>query len=456
MGARYVNEEQLLETGEQLIDLARKAGADAAEAAMAWSRSTETHIENSRIHTVQSSEDTVFGLRVLCGGSLGFITANDTTPEALAAAAADAVACARATPADEFHDLPEPEAVIEVPGLWDEAVLGLDAAYTTARASELVRRVREADDRVRIDSGSVSASVSVTALCSSKGVRLSERDTCLSGYLFGMAVDGDEVASFDYDGDALRGIDGFEAAMEKAAARFSSKCLSSLGAGQGASFRGTLVLTPEAVAEFLLPSLASAIAADAVRKGRSPLGEKLGQQIASPLFSVADDGSVPGAITSSAFDREGVAVVRRDLVREGRLETFLFNSYEARAAGGGAVSTGNAAGGVSALPGIGPHRLEVAAGDTAEADLIGSSERALVLGRYSGSTNGVNGDFSGVAKNAFLVEGGKRRPVKEVLIQGNIFELMKDISAVSRERRSISGSVLVPTIRAENVSITAG
>ncbi|MFN2376378.1 MAG: metallopeptidase TldD-related protein, partial [Candidatus Binatia bacterium] len=107
-------------------------------------------------------------------------------------------------------------------------------------------------------------------------------------------------------------------------------------------------------------------------------------------------------------------------------------------------------------PMVGAHRLEVDAGETAMADLVASGERAMWVGRYSGSTNPVTGDFSGVVKNGFLVEGGSRRPVREVLIAGNVFEVLNRISALSRERLDIGGSALVPAIRIEDVSITAG
>src|SRR6185369_16339833 len=101
---------------------------------------------------------------------------------------------------------------------------------------------------------------------------------------------------------------------------------------------------------------------------------------------------------------------------------FLYNHYEARAAADGSRSTGNAGGGVSSLPMVGAHRLEVDAGDVAMAKLVASGERAIWVGRYSGSTNAVTGDFSGVVKNGWLLGGGERQPLREVLIAGNVFE----------------------------------
>lgn len=451
-----MTDQNLLDLCHTLLDLARKAGADQAEAAAVWQRSSETHLENGAVHTVMSGDEAMYGLRVLVGSSQGFVTANDLEPELMAERAAEAVAQARVTPSDPFVGLPEPAAITPVPDIYDPRVEQVGSAEVTALAADMLAQIRELDARVRVDSGSVSSALTARALASTCGVAARETSSSLDASAFGMAVDGDDVASFDYDSATSRHWNGFDALMREACHRFVDKCRAGLGAGKGESFRGAVVLSPDAVAEFLLPTLVGAICADNVRKGRSPLAARLAQQVASPLLTVTEDGRVPGGAASGAFDREGMPVVRRALVSAGRLETFLYNHYEARAAGGGARSTGNAAGGVSSLPMVGPHRLEVDAGETALASLVGRGERAIWVGRYSGSTNPVTGDFSGVVKNSFLVAGGERRPVREVLIAGNVFDLLKRISAVSRERQDIGGDALVPAIRAEDVSITAG
>ena len=447
---------QVLDLCHRLLELARKAGADQAEAAASWRRDAETHVENGAVHTVQSGEETTWGLRVLVGNQQGFVTANDLEDGLLAERAAEAVAQARANPADPFVGLPAPLPVEAVAGLHDPAIEAVGSAETTALAARMVERVRAMDPRVRIDNGSVSAVVGTHALASTAGIQVSERSSLVDASLFGMAVDGNEVASFDYDNAPSRLWSGFEGEVDACCRRFVDKCLTGLGAGTGESFRGPVVLSPEAVVEFLLPTLVGAMCADAVRKGRSPLASKSHGQVASRLFTLWEDGRLPGGPTSSAFDREGLPVQRRRLVDAGVLQGFLYNHYEARAAGGNAASTGNAAGGVGSLPGVGPHRLEVDAGSVALDALVASGEKAVWVGRYSGSTNPVTGDFSGVAKNGFLLEHGSRRPVREVLISGNVFELLERISALSRERTCIGGAALVPAIRAEDVSITAG
>ncbi|MEE8311452.1 MAG: TldD/PmbA family protein [Candidatus Binatia bacterium] len=451
--------EALLDICSDIVARARRAGAEEAEAVAGWHRGVDTRIENDDIHTVQTTDETMFGVRVYVAGSLGFTTANALDPGTLDACVEEAVAQARVTPADPVGGLPAAADVNAVAGLYHDGIAAIDVADTTELASALIDRAKARDARVRIDSGGVSAGEGAVALVSTTGNAHSERSTSAGGSLFGMAVDGEDVASFDYDGDATRAPDRLRALLESSVDRFVDKCLSGLGAGPGRSFKGSIVLSPEAVGEFLLPNLIAALSADAVRKGRSPLADKLGESIAHAAFSLIDDGTIAGGIGSTAFDREGVSVRRTPLVEDGVLQTFLYNHYEARAAGNGLASTGHAAGSASSLPGIGTNYLDVAAGTATEADLVSGSEPVVWVGRFSGSSNPVTGDFSGVVKNGFLIEGGaggNRKPIRETMIAGNLFDTLKRIEAVSADRRLLGGTALLPSIRLGGISVTSG
>jgi PmbA protein len=451
-----MDEKDLLALCHGLIDRARSAGADQAEAVATWEGHRETRLENGEVHSVESSDETIFGLRVLVADALGFITANQTDAATLDACAAEVVAQAKATPADAYNGLPDPEPIVPVAGLHDDRLTAMTVEDTTRLATMMVERVRSGDERVRIDSGSVSASTAVSAIASTAGMALSERATAAEGYLFGMAVEGEEVASFDYDGEGTRKATELSHLLAEAADGFVAKCVAGLRAGRGRSFKGAVVLSPEAVAEFLLPNLLASISADAVRKGRSAMAGKVGTAIASTALTLIDDGTLPAGMASSAFDREGVPTQRRVLLDAGVLGSYLFNHYEAVAAGNGQRSTGHATGAASTLPGIGASALEIAAGSSDEDDMLAGDGPAVYVRRFSGSTNPVTGDFSGVVKNGFLVESGSRRPIREVLIAGNLFEMLQGITAISAERRLVGSVALLPALRIEGVSVTAG
>ena len=68
----------------------------------------------------------------------------------------------------------------------------------------------------------------------------------------------------------------------------------------------------------------------------------------------------------------------------------------------------------------------------------------------------MSGDFSGVAKGSFVLRRGEApRPVQETLISGNLYELLGEIAAISRDRRWVEGTVLAPLVRLDGVSVTS-
>ena len=217
---------------------------------------------------------------------------------------------------------------------------------------------------------------------------------------------------------------------------------------------GTVILTPEAVSELILPTLLGAISGRSIRLGRSPYVGKLGQRIASRGFSLSDPAIDARFLNSADSDREGLPCRNTALITDGVLNTFLYDSYEARRAG--VASTGHAVGGATSLPSVGIHNLSVDPGSETTASLAGSIDRCLLVTRWSGSSNPVTGDFSGVAKGAWMIEDGERRPVREVQISGNVFELLNRISGISSETRIMEGTSSIPSMRFEDVIVTAG
>jgi PmbA protein len=83
-------------------------------------------------------------------------------------------------------------------------------------------------------------------------------------------------------------------------------------------------------------------------------------------------------------------------------------------------------------------------------------DQGILVTRFSGSTNPITGDFSGVIKGGFLLQAGEKIPIDETTMAGNLYDCLKNISAISSERRLINGSAHLPTIRIEDVSVSAG
>jgi PmbA protein len=451
---------------EWAVEAALRAGAADAEVICDRSRQMEVGLQKDDLDQVQAGEELVFGVRVFVDGRLGFATGNQ--PGALQALAEEAVAIARAAPPDPAAHLPDGHDLGETADVDPELlslIEGGDAGGLVELTMTLLRELKAADGRVNVDSGGLYISELQRVIRSSRGVSAGWWGLEAGGSVFGMAVDGPEVGSFSYDGDRVRRLSELRPRMHEAFGRFRTACVGALGAGKGESFRGTLVVPPEAVDELLLGTLLGALSGEAVRSGRSPFGQRLGEAIATSRLSLFEAGSglcpEPASTGHSGdtgfslapFDREGQPRHRRALVDGGVLRGLLFDSLEGRRANG--QSTANAAGGAASIPQVGAGSVELAPGDLPMAELE-KVDKGVLLSRFSGSIDGTTGAFSGVVKGGFLLSGGERRAIQETAISGNVYDALRSISAITRERHLLNGTRRLPGLRIEDVSITAG
>lgn len=450
-------EDTLLTLCQRGVDAALAHGATQAEVYAQRGRTTKVGFQKNDLDSVSVGEETVFGIRVLLDGRLGFATANHEG--SLDEVAAEAVHIARASPPDEAEHLAEPRPVPRQEPLVDPALLALDPTALARMGNDLLqevlgqRRADLPDARVTVDTLELSLHHEARAVASSTGVAAAHRSAWAQGGVFGMAVDGDEVGSFSYDGDAVRHAEDLQPGLARTFARFARKSLGALGAHKGESFRGPCFIPADVVEDFLLGHLVGTLCADAVRKGTSPFADLMGERIAVPGFTLVEEGpGLPGYPITS-FDREGLPRQRMPLVEDGVLRSFLFDASEAARVG--RSSTGHAQGGASSLPKVGPTCFSLAPGD-GDADLLDRMQRGVIITRFSGSTEVSSGDFSGVVKGGFLVRNGERIPIRETTVAGNLWKALKSISAITRQTETFYGVRSLPGLVIDDLSITAG
>lgn len=432
-----------------LVALARAEGLHAE--AFAESESVaEATLRAGALETVSTQSETVLGLRVWVDGRVGFATAND--PEALRDLLDAAAAVARATPADAAF-APPPGRALGASAAVDAAILSLSPGDLAAEALAFRDAITAADPRLSIDSGAVTASGHARAIVSSTGADAAFAAAGLGASVFGMAIDGDEIGSFADASDEVRTLTGARPAIAAVAARFARLALGALGAGPGLSFRGPVVLHPEALAELVLDPLLDALRGDRVRTGRSPLAGRVGEALSGPGLSLHAVGAGLPGFALAPFDREGHPRLSRPLIENGVLRGFFLNHTDARALG--LAPTGDATGGAASLPGTGPAALQLAPGATAEAALH-AGPRVLALTRFSGTTDPVSGDFSGVCKGGFLWENGQPRPVREVAVSGNLWEALRAAPVAGDTLHRLGPTLRLPLLRLDGLSVTAG
>ncbi|MEN6368487.1 MAG: metallopeptidase TldD-related protein, partial [Thermotogota bacterium] len=221
----------------------------------------------------------------------------------------------------------------------------------------------------------------------------------------------------------------------------------------GSSFRGPIVLSPQAVEPLLVDLILYHVNARNVLRRQSRWGDYLGRKVTASSLTLVDDGRRPGGVAASSFDREGTPHAAVTILERGVLASLLHNAYSAAALV--QRNTAHAAGSAQTVPAIGPTNLAILPGLTSKNDLISGIRQGLLVTRFSGNVDPVSGDFSGVAKGAQRIENGHvQRPVSGTLIAGNVFECLETLSGISQEQETIVNLTL-PYVRIEGVSVTA-
>lgn len=456
-----MNRDDLERAAEALLDHARKAGADDAEVFAHAGRRLSATFEKGDLGQVHSDEGAIFGLRVLVGGRLGFTSTNQTGADALRQAAADAVAIARTSPPDDANHLPDPGEIDDGALLGprrDASLAGVGIAEIVEAAGELNRAIVERDPRLSVDRASVSSAAAASLVLSSRGVRAFDEDAAVVLGVMALARDGEETGGFDSGGAITRSLDALPAELSRVSSEVAESCLANLGPRPARSYEGAVLLSPAAFHTAFVAPLLGALSGLAVQRGRSALAAKLDERIA-PGLDLVDDPRDLAAGGACAFDREGLPTLRRALVEDGVLRTFLHNAYSARVSG--VASTHNAKGGPRSVPGLGAHAVRVAASAPADApEDLAALRRTLGTGlhvkRISGSVDPASGDFSGAAKSARWIESGEvAHSTQEVMLAGNAFEILARGVRLTRHTERVAGADL-PYALVEGLTITAG
>src|SRR5436853_3830338 len=104
-----LDQSPLVDLARRLVEAARNAGADAADAVAVRSASLSIEVREGAVEESERAEADDLGLRVLVGRRQAVVSTNDLSDDGIAALAERAIAMARAAPQDPFAGLAERE-----------------------------------------------------------------------------------------------------------------------------------------------------------------------------------------------------------------------------------------------------------------------------------------------------------------------------------------------------------
>ncbi|MEW8958235.1 Metalloprotease PmbA [Moorella humiferrea] len=443
-------QKQYLDLATQVVEKAAGKGA-VAEAYISAGESLSIEVRDQEVEALTTARDRGLGLRVIADGRVGFAYTTDFCPQAIDLCVEQALANARIAARDEHNCLPA--RYPEYPGLdlFDQEITATPVEEKIELVREIERQARAYDPRVKItESCTYNDSRYLVVIVNSQGIATAYHAAYCGASTFVVAVENEDSQTGFGLAYSLRykNIDPAKIGREGAA-----RAVRMLGAKRIATQRAPVVFDPYVATNFL-GVIAPALTADAVQKGKSLFRGRVGQQVASPMINIVDDGRRADGIASAPFDGEGVPTQHTVLVDKGTLKGYLHNTYTA--ARDGVKSTGNGARGTfKTTPEVGTTNFYIEAGNRTPEEIIKEIPRGLYVTEVMGmhTANPISGDFSVGASGLWIENGELTRPVRGVAIAGNIIGLLENIDAVGNDL-TFFGSTGAPTIRIAAMTIS--
>lgn len=419
------------------LEALKKAGADHAQCMVATGKTDEFNVDGGEFSLMRSLFNSAISLKALKDGKKGIITANRLDKESIDNAIKECVAAAESSVADEAESIAEK-------GNNENFVSGVltpDRDLHFDRIREFMEDVRRDYPKIMVEQLITKYSHSERVFMNTNGVEYSYERGCYDLETMFSAHEGETASSFNGYGINFLDLDKklIDLWLQRTLLAESEKQLYTKPVS--GKFVGKLLITPACLAEILFTAFNNFISDGTIIDGTSPWKEMLGKQVAPEMLTISTRPLDDRVICGERFTAEGYRSENMDIIRDGVLNSFMLSNYGSRKTGYPRALNMSS-------------NLVVKPGNTSLEQLIQGVDRGIVLNRFSGGQPGTNGDFSGVAKNSFLIENGKvTDAISETMINGNLSDLFKQVIGISSET-VCDGVTVLPWMLFDGVTIT--
>jgi PmbA protein len=435
-----------------ILAQAKAKGASDGDVVMAESQSFFVTVRMGEVEKISQSGEKRLGLRLFFGNSSASASTSDVSKQAIERLVEDTMLMARATAQDPHGGLPDSQELardIADLDLLDETAKSVSVEEKIQLAVDTEKSALAFDARITNSEGAeFSNGFGKVIYASSRGFS-GEYEGSNFGQSVAPVAKSNGSMQRDYWYSANRKfalLESPKSVGQKAARRV----LRRLDASKVKTCEVPIIFDPEMAAS-LLRNLASAISGYALYKGASFLIGKLGTQIGSSQLTVIDDGTIAGALGSKPFDGEGLPTSKKVVVEDGKLQSYLLDSYSARKLG--MRSTANAARSVGEPPGVSPTNFYLAPGKQSPEQIISSVKQGFYVTELIGfGVNTVTGDYSRGAAGLWIENGELTHAVEEITIAGNLTDMFQNIEMVGSDLE-MRGRISAPTIKISQMTV---
>lgn len=431
------------ELAEKLVVYGTKKGASGVEVSIDEGSEFRAAVRDGELETLTEAGSKDLRLRIFVEDKVATASSSDFSESTLTRLVDNAIVRAKLGGEDPYAGLPEAEKVTakaESLEILDPAILKLSPEKKIAYAKE-AEAIGLKQKGVTKSLGSSFVTVDRTrTLVNSVGFSGSYRGTIAYATAYFQAGEGDNLFQDGWfeGGTTLAKLPEPEVLATTAARRVTRL----VGARKVETQNVPVVFEPPVTASLLLGFLARCANGAAVSQKQSFLVDKIGGKIASDKVTIIDDGLLPGCLGTAPFDSEGVSCRKTIVVNQGKLESYLLDTYYGRKLK--MKSTGNA---------DGTTNFYWAAGNATPEDIVKSVDKGLLLtGTIGQGTDATTGDISIGAFGLWIESGEPAFPVAEVTVSANLGDLLKGVEAVGNDLRFLDDTN-GPTVKVAEMTI---
>ena len=437
-----------LEITSDVIAIAKKAGADAADCLYYRSASLSLSRRMGQPEGIERSESSGISLRVFAGKRPAMVSSSDSSPNALQEMAERAVKMARLSPEDPFAALaPQPLLATSFPELELHDVTQPGEAWLLEQCAKAEDAALSVQGITNSEGADASHGETDFALATSNGFRGGYKTSSSTLSVSVLAGSGTGMER-DYDFSSRRFLNELKDAGElgkNAAAR----ALARLGARKIATAMMPVVFDPR-VSKGLVSAFAGAINGSAIARGTSFLKDSLGKTVFGNGIRIIDNPHLVRGLGSRPFDGEGVANRPAYLIENGILQGWLLDMRSAAKLG--LTTTGHANRGLSSPPSPATSNLYMQSGTHSPEELIQDIKQGFYVTEVFGmGVNLITGDYSQGAAGFMIENGQKTFAVSEVTIAGKLQDMFLRLTPASD--LNFTYATNAPTVRVEGMTV---
>ena len=429
--------ETLKQTAQAAVAALQQAGADKAQTSVSYAVTHEFNVDGGEFSLFRTLFDKQLVMTAIEGGKKGTIAQNRYDEETIAASAKACLEAAASAQPDENWDF-APVSQNE------DFVLGEPKPDTDKlffRCQELMEAVKAKFPKIIMEQMIVAHKETYKVQANSYGVLYSIHEGCYEVQLMFSAHEGDKASSFFGTGVIADNLDKpflEMGSIEKDLSDVSKQIETTSVEGK---FEGTMVVMPGCLGSLFYSLLSDFAGEGGLLSGTSPWKDKLGEMVADERITISLAPLDERIVCGPRYTGEGFRAEDFHIIKDGKLSAFylgLYASNKLKLPRGKNDS----------------FNVIVAPGDTPIEKIIASIHKGILVGRFSGGQPSSNGDFSGVAKNSFLIENGKIGPaLSETMISGNMADMLNRLTAISLEQVADGMSVL-PYMAFDGITIS--